>query len=111
MRHPPNLSADPLNPRKLRESHTKGGGPHLQIRADGDHARARKVASTVASVVASTPVGTRTVTAAITISIMGAGTRGVGDGAPEMIGSAGLPTGPSISTGTKAGPRASSEVA
>ena len=27
MRHPPNLSADPLNPRKLRESHTKGGGP------------------------------------------------------------------------------------
>src|SRR4051812_20967494 len=44
-----------------------------------------------ASVAASTPVGTRTVMAGITISIMGAGTRGVGDGASEMIGPAGLP--------------------
>jgi len=29
MCHPSNISADPLNPRKLRESHTKGGGPEL----------------------------------------------------------------------------------
>src|SRR3954467_8271182 len=27
MRHPPNLSVDQLNPRKLRESHSEGGGP------------------------------------------------------------------------------------
>jgi transposase-like protein len=28
MRHPSNLSPDPLNPRKLRESHTTGGSPY-----------------------------------------------------------------------------------
>src|SRR3954453_19769754 len=95
----------------LAEVHGLSGNQHRQIGADGDHARARKVASTVASVAASTPVGTRTVTVGITISIRGASTRGVGDGAPEMIGPAGLPTGPSISTGTKTGSRASSEAA
>src|SRR3954466_7421599 len=93
------------------EVHGLGGDQHLQIGADGDHGRACRVAITVASVAASTPVGTRTVTAGITISIMGTGTSGVGDGAREMIGPAGLPTGPSISTGTKAGSRPSFDVA
>ena len=32
MRHPPNLSADPLNPRKLRESHTRGEAQCLSRR-------------------------------------------------------------------------------
>src|SRR6185312_12297697 len=91
------------------EVHGLGGDQHLQIGADGDHARARRVAITVASVAASTPVGTRTVTAGITISMMGAGTIGVGDGASAMINPAGLPTGPSISTGTKTGSRLSSD--
>src|SRR6185312_684558 len=89
------------------EVHRLGGDQHRQIGADGDHARARRVAITVASVAASTPIGTCTVPpAGITISIMGAGTRGVGDGGSAMIGPAGLPTGPSISTGTKTGSRA-----
>src|SRR6185503_4998760 len=92
------------------EVHRLSGNQHLQIGADGDHARARRVARTVARVAASTPVGTRTVTAGITISIMGAGTRGVGDGGSAMIGPAGQPTGPSISTGTKTGSRACSDV-
>src|SRR3954453_6776147 len=52
------------------EVHGLSGNQHLQIGADGDHARARNVAITVASVAASTPIGTRTVTAGITISIM-----------------------------------------
>ena len=95
----------------LAEVHGLCGNQHRQIGADGDHARARKVTSTIASVAASTPVGTRTVTAGITISIMGAGTIGVGDGGSAMIGPAGLPTGPSISTGTKTGSRLSSDVA
>src|SRR4051812_11600273 len=93
----------------LAEVHRLGGDQHLQIGADGDHARARRVAMTVASVAASTPVGTRTVMAGITISIRGAGTSGIDDGSSEMIGPAGLPTGPSISTGTKAGSRLSSD--
>src|SRR3954452_22062305 len=93
------------------EVHGLSGNQYLQIGADSDHARARKVASTVASVTASTPVGTRTVTAGITIPIMGAGTRGIGDGGSAMINPAGPPTGPSISTGTKAGPRSPSDVA
>src|SRR3954453_761891 len=93
------------------EVHGLSGVQHLQIGADGDHARARKVAITVASVAASTPVETRTVTVGITISIMGAGTSRVGDGGSAMIGPAGLPTGPSISTGTKTGSCASSEAA
>src|SRR3954453_22003348 len=93
------------------EVHGLCGDQHLQIGADGDHGRACRVAITVASVAASTPIGTRTVPAGITISIMGAGTSGVGDGVSAMIDPAGLPTGPSISTGTKTGSRPSSDVA
>ena len=59
----------------------------------------------MASVAAAAPVGTRTVTAGITISTMGVVADGIGDGGSAMIGPAGLPTGPSISTGTKTGSR------
>ena len=78
----------------LAEVHGLSGNQHLQIGADSDHARARRVAMTVASVVASTPVGTRTVTAGSTISMMGVVADGIGDGGSAMIGPAGLPTGP-----------------
>jgi len=38
MRHPSNISADPLSPRKGRESHTKGGGPKVQLTTDAHRA-------------------------------------------------------------------------
>ena len=74
----------------LRKAHWLSGNQHLQIGADGDHARARRVAITVTNAAASTPIGTRTVPAGITISIMGAGTRGVRNGATVELGSGGV---------------------
>src|SRR3954453_22428361 len=105
---------DHARPRKYLEQNIfskRGVQVELQIGADGDHARARRVASTVANVTASTPVGMRTVTAGITISIRGVVADGIGDGGSAMINPAGRPTGPSISTGTKTGPRSPSDVA